>query len=92
MTKLLTAKLKIVNRLGLHTRAAAQFVKLSAQFKSDVKLIRGRQTADGKSIMGILMLAAGMGTNITLEVSGPDQDAAFAALKKIIEEGFGEKG
>jgi phosphocarrier protein len=92
MTKPLSAKLTIVNRLGLHTRAAAQFVKLSATFKSDVKMIRGRQVADGKSIMGLLMLAAGKDTVITLEVLGPDQDVAFAALKEIIEKGFGEQG
>lgn len=91
MTHPLSAKLKIINRLGLHTRAAAQFVKLSSQFKSDVKIIRGRQTADGKSIMGILMLAAGQGTAITLEVCGPDQEEAMASLQKIIADRFGEK-
>lgn len=90
MTKPATTKVTIVNRLGLHTRAAAQFVKLATQFKSQVKVVRGRETADGKSIMGILMLAAGQGTSVNLEVSGPDQDEALKKLKALVEDGFGE--
>lgn len=91
MSDTLREKLEIVNKLGLHTRAAAAFVKLASQFQSEVKIIKSRKTADGKSIMGILMLAAGQGTKIILEVKGPDQDKAFAELKGLVQGGFGER-
>ena len=87
----LSENILIVNRLGLHTRAAAKFVKLAAQFKSDVTITRNGETVNGKSIMGILMLAAAKDSEIKLAVSGPDQEAAFAALKELIVTGFGEK-
>lgn len=83
--------LTIVNKLGLHARAAAKFVNTATQFKSEVFLIKEGQEANGKSIMGILMLAAQKGCSITLKVLGSDQDQAFSTLKKLIEDGFGEK-
>lgn len=89
--KTLSEDVEIVNRLGLHARAAAKFVKLAAQFQSEITLTRNGETVNGKSIMGILMLAAGQGTRVTLTVKGPDQDVAFAELKKLVAEGFGEK-
>jgi phosphocarrier protein len=91
MSVALSEKLQIVNKLGLHTRAAAAFVRLASQFVSEVKLIKNRKAVDGKSIMGILMLAAGQGCKLTLEISGPDQDKAFAELKALIQGGFGER-
>lgn len=87
----LSENLLIVNRLGLHTRAAAKFVKLASQFMSDVTITRDGETVNGKSIMGILMLAAAKGAAIQLSVTGLDQEAAFAALKELITTGFGEK-
>lgn len=89
--KPLQDKVEIVNKLGLHTRPAATFVKAAAQFKSDVKLSFKGQEVDGKSILGVLMLAAGKGSKVTLIVEGEDQDEAFIALKKVIASGFGEK-
>ena len=90
MTKALKENLKIVNKLGLHARAAAKFVKVASQYNADINLIRDGQTADGKSIMGILMLAAEKGSSITLKVTGKDQEKAFQKLKKLISDGFGE--
>lgn len=80
----------IVNKLGLHARAAAKFVQLASQFQSEITLAKDGITANGKSIMGILMLAAEKGSSVTLAVDGDDAAAAFAALKKIIKDGFGE--
>lgn len=84
-------ELEIVNKLGLHARAAAKFVKLATQFKSKVTLTRNGETVEGKSIMGILTLAAAKGTKVLLSVSGEDWREAFAALKALIQNGFDEK-
>jgi len=81
----------IVNKLGLHARASALFVKTASQFKSDVKVIREGVEVNGKSIMGIMMLAAAKGTTIVLHVSGSDEDDAFRVLGELIENGFGEE-
>jgi len=80
----------IVNKLGLHARASAKFVTLASQFKSDVTLGRNGQHANGKSIMGIMMLAAGKGTQVELMVDGDDEDQALAALIELIASRFGE--
>jgi phosphocarrier protein len=80
----------IVNKLGLHARASAKFVTLASQFKSDVTLGRNGQHANGKSIMGIMMLAAGKGTQVQLMVNGDDEDQALAALVELIANRFGE--
>jgi phosphocarrier protein len=80
----------IVNKLGLHARASAKFVTLASQFKSDVTLGRNGQHANGKSIMGIMMLAAGKGTQVELMVDGDDEDQALAALVELIASRFGE--
>ena len=80
----------IVNKLGLHARASAKFVTLASQFKSDVTLGRNGQHANGKSIMGIMMLAAGKGTQVELMVDGDDEDQALAALVELIANRFGE--
>lgn len=85
-----TESLTIVNKLGLHARASAKFVTLAAQFKSDVTLARNGQQANGKSIMGIMMLAAGKGTQVELAVDGEDEDAALTALRDLVANRFGE--
>ncbi len=90
MSEGITTTLIIVNKLGLHTRPAAAIVKTATPFASVIKLKHKNIEADGKSILGLLTLAAGKGAKIVLSVTGPDQDAAFAAIKKLIESGFGE--
>lgn len=85
-----TQALTIVNRLGLHARAAAQFVSLASQFDSEIILARNETQVNGKSIMGIMMLAAGPGANVELRIDGDDEDQAMKALCKLIASGFGE--
>ena len=81
---------KIVNPLGLHARAAARFVHLASGFQSQIRVARGSQAMDGKSIMGILLLAAASGTALTVSADGEDEHAAIEALCAFIETGFGE--
>ena len=85
-----TASTQIVNKLGMHARASAKFVSLAAHFKSDVTLGRNGQHANGKSIMGIMMLAAGKGSQVELSVDGEDEDQALEALLALIVNRFGE--
>lgn len=80
----------IVNRLGLHARAAAQLVQASNQFNSDVVLIKEDIEVNGKSIMGILLLAAPKGTELTVNVEGEDEVPAMEVIAALIEDGFGE--
>jgi phosphocarrier protein len=80
----------VVNQLGLHARAAARFVNLATRYKSHVRVARDTRTMDGKSIMGILLLAAARGTAITISADGPDEVEAVAALTHLVETGFGE--
>ena len=80
----------IVNKLGLHARAAARLVQTAAKFKADIQVEREGQTVNGKSIMGVLMLAAAQGTQVTVRTAGDDADEAMAALGELIEDGFGE--
>ncbi|MBI5560203.1 MAG: HPr family phosphocarrier protein [Deltaproteobacteria bacterium] len=82
----------IKNRFGLHARAASQFVKLANKFDSEIFIGKGGQEVNGKSIMGILILAAGCGAEITVRASGGgDAKEALAALGDLIEQGFGEE-
>jgi len=81
----------IVNALGLHARAAAQMVQTANRFQSEVLVERDGQSVNGKSIMGVLMLAAAKGTEIQVVCEGPDAEPALAALARLIEAGFGEK-
>lgn len=81
----------IVNKLGLHARAAAQLVKLTEQFSSDVKIGKDDQVVNGKSIMGLMMLAASSGTSIEVEASGADADAMLDAIGALIEARFNER-
>jgi len=86
------AIVKIINPLGLHARAAAQLVRLAGRFKSSVRLMRldNQVVADAKSILSVLTLAAGKGTELKLTVEGADEPEAFAAVKEIFASGFGE--
>ncbi len=83
-------KFIIKNRLGLHARAAAQLVQTANQFKADVTLVKDDIEVSGKSIMGVLLLAAPQGTDIVLSVEGPDETEAMTALAGLIKDGFGE--
>ncbi len=78
------------NRLGLHARAAALMVKEASRFDSDVLIEKNGTEVDGKSIMGILMLAAPKGSTISVQICGEDEKEAFSALKELINDGFGE--
>jgi phosphocarrier protein HPr len=80
----------VVNELGLHARAAARFVHLATRFESQIRVARSSKVMDGKSIMGILLLAAARGTAITISAQGADEDAAVDALVQLVESGFGE--
>jgi phosphocarrier protein HPr len=78
----------VVNALGLHARAAARFVRLASQFASQVRVTRGARTMDGKSILGLLLLAAARGSVLTITAEGPDEAEALAALAALAERGF----
>ena len=80
----------VVNRLGMHARAAAKFVHLATRFEARVKVARDGREMDGKSIMGILLLAAARGSTITISADGADEQDAVAALAALVESGFGE--
>ena len=85
------ATVTIVNRLGLHARAAAKLVNLAKTFASTIMLSKESEQADGKSIMSVMLLAAPVGTEIGLSVSGPDEEEAFTALRALIDDRFGEE-
>ncbi len=81
----------IKNKLGLHARAASQFVQLANKFTSEVFVSKGEQEVNGKSIMGILILAASKGTEVGIRAEGPDAGVAVASLGELIDNGFGEE-
>lgn len=81
----------IVNRLGLHARAAAKFVTLASQFDADIHVDRGARRVNGKSIMGILMLAASQGTQLSIQAEGVDESEAIARLEALVADRFGEE-
>jgi phosphocarrier protein HPr len=80
----------IVNKLGLHARAAAKLTHIATGFQSDIWLSRAGRRVNAKSIMGVMMLAAGRGSTVTIEAQGADAQAALAALTQLIAERFGE--
>ena len=88
---MLDKKLTIKNKLGLHARAAVKFVNLANRFSSSVKIVKDGNEIDGKSILGILTLAATQGTQVRLMVSGKDEEAALTALEELINSRFDEK-
>jgi phosphocarrier protein len=83
-----TRTVTVVNVLGMHARAAARFVRLASSFVSQVRVNREDRVIDGKSIMGLLLLAAARGAAITISVDGPDEVAAIDALIALVERGF----
>ena len=88
---MLQNKVDIINKLGLHARAAAKLVTQASGFKSDIQLAFNGRTVNGKSIMGVMMLAAAKGSTIEITISGEDEDLAMAALIKLIDSRFGEE-
>jgi phosphocarrier protein HPr len=80
----------ICNKLGMHARASAKFVTLATTFKSDISMTRNDQQVNGKSIMGIMMLAASNGSLVDICASGEDEDQAMVALCELVNSGFGE--
>ncbi|MGC2238132.1 MAG: HPr family phosphocarrier protein [Pyrinomonadaceae bacterium] len=89
---MLEGKVKIINPLGLHARAAAQLVRLAGGFQSSIKLFRtdNQVMADAKSILSVLTLAASKGTELKLNVDGEDEEKAFQSISEIFADGFGE--
>jgi len=83
--------LNIVNKKGLHARASAKFVQTAERFDAAVKVTRGQETVGGTSIMGLMMLGAGIGTKITVEAAGNEASAVLDALEKLVTSGFGEE-
>ena len=81
----------IVNKLGLHARAAAKFVTLASSFSSDIDISRDGQTVNGKSIMGVMMLAASRGSSIVIRANGHDEEEAAASLEELVRNRFGEQ-
>lgn len=89
--KVVERSVEIVNRLGLHARAAAKLVTTAAGFEADVRVRKNGREVSGKSIMGVMMLAAAQGSRITLVANGEDADAAIAALAALVADRFGEE-
>jgi len=85
-----TCTATITNPLGLHARAAAKFVHTAGRFAARIRVMRGEREMDGKSIMGLLLLAASQGTSVTITADGPDEEAAMSALCELVERGFEE--
>ena len=87
---MLKREVTIINKLGLHARAAAKFVTLAARFASDIRVLRGQQAVNGKSIMGVMMLAAGKGTRLEIEAVGEDAEQALDSLETLVKHRFDE--
>ena len=85
-----SSELTIVNKLGLHARASAKLTQVANGFKSEVWLSRNGRRVNAKSIMGVMMLAAGKGASVTVEAEGADADAALRAIRQLIADKFGE--
>jgi phosphocarrier protein len=87
---MIKSSITISNKLGLHARASAKLTKLAASFKSEIHLSRNDRRVNAKSIMGVMMLAAGMGSELLIETEGADEQEAMAALRELIDGKFGE--
>lgn len=83
-------KMIIKNKLGLHARPAALFVQTASKFDCDIFVRKGKQKVNGKSIMGLMMLAAGQGSSLAIEATGPDAKNAVTELEKLVNSNFGE--
>jgi phosphocarrier protein HPr len=86
----MTRAVIVPNALGLHARAAARFVQVAGRFAAQIRVTRDGRTVDGKSLMGILLLAASRGSILTISAEGTDADAALDALAALVDSGFGE--
>ena len=87
---MIKTSISISNKLGLHARASAKLTKLAGSFESEVFMSRNDRRVNAKSIMGVMMLAAGIGSVVEIEVNGPDEEAAMTALTALIDDKFGE--
>ena len=87
---MIKTKITIINNLGLHARASAKFVSTAAKYQSHIDVIKNSQTVNGKSIMGVMMLAANKGSELILEIDGPDEEQMNQALIDLINDYFGE--
>ncbi|HEV7922736.1 MAG TPA: HPr family phosphocarrier protein [Thermoanaerobaculia bacterium] len=87
---MISRDIEIKNKLGLHARAAAKLVHTAARFQSDIKIRKGDEEVDGKSILGILLLAAGRGSSITVKADGADEQQAIGAIQELIDRKFDE--
>lgn len=87
---MLQTDIPIINKLGLHARASAKLTQLAGKYRCEVKMSRNGRQVDAKSIMGVMMLAAGVGSTVTLQTDGPDEQDAMAALTELIGNRFGE--
>jgi phosphocarrier protein len=88
---MIQSSIQISNKLGLHARASAKLTKLAGSFSSEIFLSRNGRRVNAKSIMGVMMLAAGLGTEVLIEVEGADEQAAMDALRALIDGKFGEE-
>tara|TARA_Y100000588_G_C14124844_1_gene868905 strand:+ start:430 stop:699 length:270 start_codon:yes stop_codon:yes gene_type:complete len=87
---MIKTNIKIINKLGLHARASAKFVAMAARYQSHIDVTKGSQTVDGKSIMGVMMLAANQGSELTLTIDGPDEKEMTEAMINLINNRFDE--
>ena len=87
---MITQELEIINKLGLHARASTKLTQTASQFTSDIWITRNGRRVNAKSIMGVMMLAAGKGAMVSLEANGKDETEALEALKALINDYFGE--
>jgi phosphocarrier protein HPr len=89
---MLTQTITITNKLGLHARASAKLTQTAAKYQSDIWLSRNGRRVNAKSIMGVMMLAAGLGAEVVLEAEGPDESEAISAVSTLFADKFGEGG
>jgi phosphocarrier protein HPr len=87
---MIQSRIQISNKLGLHARASAKLTKLAGGFKCDIHLSRNGRRVNAKSIMGVMMLAAGLGSEVVIETDGAEEQAAMDALRALIQDKFGE--
>jgi phosphocarrier protein len=90
LLSMLTEQIEIINKLGLHARAAAKFVGTATRFESAMKIRKDDREVDGKSIMSVMMLAASCGSTIEIVTDGPDEEPSMIAIKELINDKFGE--
>jgi phosphocarrier protein HPr len=88
---MIQSSITISNKLGLHARASAKLTKLAGSFRSEIFLSRNGRRVNAKSIMGVMMLAAGMGASVDIDIDGPDEAEAMAAIRALIDSRFGEE-